>query len=71
VAARCTGEGVGGEGVGGNVGMLQELRGGESMRAASIEEKGVADGGLTMKRQRWWRSDRNQRVEGVSGGRSR
>jgi hypothetical protein len=56
-----------GEGAGGDVDELQELLGGESeMRAALIEEKGVADGGLTLKQRRRWRSDGNRRGEGAS-----
>jgi hypothetical protein len=43
------------EGIGGDISELRELRGGErEMRAASIEEKGVADGGLTVRRRGQW-----------------
>jgi hypothetical protein len=57
VAARCGDvRGVlAEEGVGGDVGELQELRGGEGeMRAASIEKKGGGWGGLTVRRRGRW-----------------
>jgi hypothetical protein len=38
------------------------------VRAASIGDNGGGWEGLTVKRQRWWHSDRNQRGGGVSGG---
>jgi hypothetical protein len=46
------GEVLAAEGVSGDVSKLREWRGGErEVRAASIEEKGVVDGGLTVRRQ--------------------